>query len=116
MQNNLIFSTVKAFPHCYQVNDCSSKILVIEGGVYFLRHCHPFSNKKFLLVDGGKYFFLYKKYCPPFTNKNIFSTKGGTYFSVGTIQRGKIHPLRRSGGFGGSPPIRGGDIHPLQQR
>ena len=82
MQNNLIFSTVKAFPHCYQVNDCSSKILVIEGGVYFLRHCHPFSNKNFLLVDGGKYFFLYKKYCPPFTNKNIFSTKGGTYFSV----------------------------------
>ena len=28
--------------HCYHVNDCSSKTLVIKGGVHFLRHCWPF--------------------------------------------------------------------------
>ena len=28
--------------HCYQVNDCSSKVLVIKGGAYFLSHCQPF--------------------------------------------------------------------------
>ena len=43
--------------HCYQVNDCSTKILVIKGGAYFLRHCQPFSYKIFLLVKGGTYCF-----------------------------------------------------------
>jgi hypothetical protein len=33
--------------HCYQVNDCSRKILVIKGGAYFLRHGQPYSNKIF---------------------------------------------------------------------
>ena len=28
-----------AMSHCYQVNDCSSKILVIKNGGHFLRHC-----------------------------------------------------------------------------
>jgi hypothetical protein len=69
--------------HCYQVNDCSSKILVIKGRAYFLRHCQPFSNKILLLVKGGMYFFQYKKYCSPFTNKSIFSnTKRNVLFSV----------------------------------
>ena len=27
-----------AVSHCYQVNECSSKILVIIGGAYFLKH------------------------------------------------------------------------------
>ena len=70
--------------HCYQVNDCSSKILVIKGGAYFLRHCQPFSNKISLLVKGGTYFFQYKKYCPPFTNKDIFRNKRRNIFFFST--------------------------------
>ena len=44
----------------FQVYDCSCKILVIKGGAYFLRHCQPFSNKIFLSVKGGMYFFSTK--------------------------------------------------------
>ena len=43
--------------HCYQVNDCSSKILVIRGDVHLLRHCQPFSIRNILLTKGRTYFF-----------------------------------------------------------
>ena len=42
--------------HCYQVNDCSSMILVIKGGANFLRHCQPYSNRIFLSIKGGTIF------------------------------------------------------------
>jgi len=41
-QKNLTGSKLRGRYHCYHVNDCSSKTLVIKGGVHFLRHCWPF--------------------------------------------------------------------------
>ena len=50
--------------HCYHVNDCSSKTLVIKGGVHFLRHCWPFITE---LKFANKR--TVQKCRPPFTNK-----------------------------------------------
>ena len=37
--NALICGHLESIIHCYQVNDCSNKILVIKGGAHFLRYC-----------------------------------------------------------------------------
>ena len=51
--------------HCYQVNYCSSKLLVTKGGAYFLRHCQPFNLKISLLVCKRRNIFS-------FSTKNTF--------------------------------------------
>ena len=71
--------------HCYQVNDCSSKILVIKGGAYFLRHYQPFSNKIVAISKRRTVFFSVQKILSSFYLKKIFLVlKGGTYFFFST--------------------------------
>ena len=57
--------------HCYHVNDCSSKTLVIKGGVHFLRHCWPFITDLNFANKRRMAFFSVQKCRPPFTNKNF---------------------------------------------
>ena len=58
-----------------------SKILVIKGGVYVLRHYQSFSNKIFLVLKGGMYFFFSTKNTVFLLLIKIFLVlKGGMYF------------------------------------
>ena len=54
-------SVLLSIYHCYQVNDCSSKILVIRGDVHLLRHCQPFSMKKHFAYKRRNVFFFSTK-------------------------------------------------------
>ena len=70
--------------HCYQVNDCSSKILLIKGGTYFLRHCHPSIDKiSFINKRRNVLVFSMKNTVLLLLIKIFYIIKGGTYwFSV----------------------------------
>jgi hypothetical protein len=57
----LASKNVSSISHCYQVNDCSSKILVIRGDVHLLRHCQPFSMKKHFAYKRRNVFFFSTK-------------------------------------------------------
>ncbi len=49
--------------HCFQVNDCSNKMLVIKGGSHFLSHCW----KMTFVTKSWWHFFLVQKCWPPFS-------------------------------------------------
>ena len=70
--------------HCYQVNDCSSKILLIKGGMYYLRHCHPSIDKiSFINKRRNVLVFSMKNTVLLLLIKIFYIIKGGTYwFSV----------------------------------